>query len=447
VTPAEDHPRHRIETAANAIVADLADRLADPAEVVARMTADANVRTFPDGSQQQPWSALALTDGYPALALLYAELGHLDARYRTVAHTYLGHAAASSTEAPPGGLYAGPVALAFAASCAARKPAEYAGVLEPLDRSIAAWVPTRLKVEWERIEAGLAGTTFACYDVIGGMAGVGRYLLRRGGETRPALTEILSYLTALTRPCSTATQVPGWWVTHPPNLLTPLNGHGGHLNLGLAHGIPGPLVLLALAWQEGIRVPGQDEAIARIVDWLLDWRITDPTGPDWPATLEPADLAGSREPPPPSRSAWCYGAPGVARALQVAGRSLGVPGWTSVATAAVRRMLLHQPDGPYGVHDAGLCHGWAGLLHLARLMGMDARDPHILDATTTLAARLVDCYDEQAPFGFRATNPPAPGTVDLAGFLEGAAGIVLALLSYLDGGRPATGWDTALLVS
>jgi hypothetical protein len=45
------------------------------------------------------------------------------------------------------------------------------------------------------------------------------------------------------------------------------------------------------------------------------------------------------------------------------------------------------------------------------------------------------------------TTPPTPGTVDLPGFLEGAAGVVLALLSYLTGGRPVTAWDAALLVA
>jgi len=442
--PAPDRPPGRMATAAAAIVAELSERLADHA--VVRMTAERNTLISPDGSRQPSWSALSLADGYPALALLYAELGHRDPWYRKIAHTYLGRAVANATDAPPEGLYAGPVALAFAASCAARRPGEYRGLLEPLDRSIDAWVPARLRDEWERLDAGRAGSTFGFYDVVTGLTGVGRYLLRRGGESRSALTEILSYLTALTRPCAGAPHLPGWWVAHPPHLVAPAgNGHGGHANLGLAHGISGPLALLSLAWRAGVRVPGQDDAIARIVDWLLEWCIADPAGPDWPATLESTDLAGSRARPPPSRNAWCYGVPGVARAIQLAGQAVDVPGWTAVATAAIRSML-YRSGGPSGVHDAGLCHGWAGLLHVTRLVGMESRDAQVVDAATGLAARVVDCYDNQGPFGFRASNPPFPATADRAGFLEGAAGIALALLSYLDGGYPATGWDNALLV-
>ncbi|GIF73575.1 lanthionine synthetase C family protein [Asanoa siamensis] len=430
---------HHTELAAAAIVSDLAARLADHEAVATVMTAQDNARKLVDGSAPVFWSDLSLADGYPALALLYAELGHLDPGYRRVAHAYLEQAATRLTEAPPGGLYAGSVALAFAASCAAQRPTDYAGILEPLDRSLAAWVPARVGVERVRIEAGLPGTTFASYDVIGGMTGVGRYLLNRGPETRPALTEILTYLCALTKPF--ADDLPGWWVTHAPDSDVE---HGGHLNLGLAHGIPGPLALLALAWQAGIRVPDQDAAIARIVGWLLDWRITDSAGVGWPATVEPGDLAGPPDQLCMSRSSWCYGVPGVARALQLAGQALGESSWTSAAVASIRDML-NRPNGFFGIEDPGLCHGWAGLLHLVRLIGIDADDAAISGAATGLAASVVGRYDDNAPFGFRATNPPALETVDLAGFLEGAAGVALALASYVHGGRPASGWDAALL--
>lgn len=444
-TPGGDN-RGRTGSRARAIVDHLADRLADPAAVAARTAAGGNVPAHADDSRQTLWSPLSLGDGYPGLALLYAELGHVDASYRRVAHGCLGQAVAHLTSVAPGGLFAGSVALAFAAVCAARRPTEYANLLEPLDRGIAAWLPARLRDEWARIEAGRPGTRFAHYDVVTGVTGVGRYLLRRtGAESRSALTGILSYLVALSRPCPAPDGPPGWFVAHRVDGTAPSgDGSGGHLNAGLAHGIPGPLALLALAWQEGVRVAGQDEAIARIADWLLDRRITDPDGTTWPATADDGgpDVGGR---PCPARDAWCYGAPGVARALQLAGQALGRPEWPAAAVDAVAAMLA-RPAGPRGVTDPGLCHGWAGLLHLVRLVGLDSGDPRIVGAATGLAARVVDRYEHQAPFGFRASWPPTFEPVDLPGFLEGSAGVALALLSYLDDGRPVTGWDTALLI-
>ncbi|MFI9306736.1 lantibiotic dehydratase [Streptomyces triculaminicus] len=50
--------------------------------------------------------------------------------------------------------------------------------------------------------------------------------------------------------------VPGWWAGHSPG--TDADAYPeGHLNLGLAHGAPGILAFLALAWRQGCRVDGQ----------------------------------------------------------------------------------------------------------------------------------------------------------------------------------------------
>ncbi|MFF4642871.1 hypothetical protein [Streptomyces sp. NPDC001389] len=54
-------------------------------------------------------------------------------------------------------------------------------------------------------------------------------------------------------------RLPGWWCAHDPHrFYTP----GGHGNFGMAHGIAGPLALLAQAPKRGVAVDGQREAIA-----------------------------------------------------------------------------------------------------------------------------------------------------------------------------------------
>ena len=133
------------------------------------------------------------------------------------------------------------------------------------------------------------------------MTGVGRYLLRRGQQAHDALGEILKYLVLLTQPCA-GDGPPGWLVAHAPD------GHdrpGEHLNLGLAHGISGPLALLSLAWRDGRRVDGQEDAIIRLVQWLLDRRLDRDGRPTWPGLVEPADLAAGAPPLVPARASWC----------------------------------------------------------------------------------------------------------------------------------------------
>ncbi|NEE13965.1 lanthionine synthetase, partial [Streptomyces sp. SID7499] len=87
-----------------------------------------------------------------------------------------------------------------------------------------------------------------------------------------------------------------------------------HVNLGLAHGVPGPLALLSLAWRAGVRVDRQDEAIERIMQLLTRLRTTDGAGPRWPHLMT-RERIESGAPPERGRDSWCYGVLGAARAV------------------------------------------------------------------------------------------------------------------------------------
>ena len=108
-------PRER----AARIVEAVADRLADPVRVVAVTDAPENAMHLPSGSAT-PWRSVVLSDGYPAVSLLFAELGAPDPARRPAFHGHL--TAALSCPAPQQvpQLFVGAVSLAFAANAAAR---------------------------------------------------------------------------------------------------------------------------------------------------------------------------------------------------------------------------------------------------------------------------------------------------------------------------------------
>ncbi|MGH3802688.1 MAG: hypothetical protein ACRDTD_21700, partial [Pseudonocardiaceae bacterium] len=82
-----------------------------------------------------------------------------------------------------------------------------------------------------------------------GLTGIGQLLLQRAPGS-DALGRILGYLVRLTEPLRIdGALVPGWWVSHDPDPLLPTPG--GHANFGIAHGITGPLALLAHAMRRG----------------------------------------------------------------------------------------------------------------------------------------------------------------------------------------------------
>ncbi|MEV5237886.1 lanthionine synthetase C family protein [Streptomyces cinnamoneus] len=440
---ARDGVRRRTASAARdragEVVAHVAARLADPAEVAARCS----------GAEERLWQPLSLSDGHPGVALLFAELAAHDPAFLGTAHRHL--TAAARGTLPDGGLFNGVTALAFAATASAAAHADrraYATLLQQLDERVVRYCALLSDHERQR-RAGspLCGpTAWRVYDVITGLSGVGRYLLLRGdsaaaGRAARALVSVCAPVRGEWGP------VPGWWAGHGPGADAGAYPRG-HLNLGLAHGAPGILAFLALAWRQGCRVDGQRRAMGTVVDWLLDRAGTDDAGPYWTYAVPPGDAApagASGAAGLPARTAWCYGSPGIARALWLAGHALGEPSWRQHGLAALLA-ALERPGADWGVHDASLCHGWAGLLRIVTLMAHGCPDAGLEPAVDHLAARTLSAFDAALPFGFRQ-HVPSGVPLSRPGFLEGAAGTALALHCYARAAPPRTPWETALLLN
>ncbi len=303
------------------------------------------------------------------------------------------------------------------------------------------------------------------------MSGIGRYLLARGDTCREELELILRYLTAMAEGEITyrGRKVPRWWTLAAPKMGQEVELPDGHLNLGLSHGVSGPLALLSLAWSEGVVVDGQREAIEALVALLERWAAPEREGDggvNWPGYVTFDQWAEGPRPTPTGprptgqrssrqtssqqsssrqRPSWCYGAPGVSRAVQLAALALDRPDWHDLVARSVRA-LIADPPRAWVTDDPGLCHGWGGLLHLLGLLNEQVRDERVARVRDELAAITVEQFSEEHRFGFRSTFTHVPQGADVPAFLEGAAGTALALDAYAEGGAVA-GWDMALLVT
>ncbi|KUO15575.1 lanthionine synthetase C family protein [Streptomyces dysideae] len=446
--PTDRAPAHR--QAAARIVTEIADRLAEPDRVAEIAGVPDNLMRYP-GNPQPVWDPLLLSDGHPGVALLFAELAAGVPELRGRTHAHLSAALGSGIRRLPQSLFGGMVALAFAGHTAATGFGGYATMLAGLDGHITAQVRERAQADRERVRAGEPVGSWNRYDVLGGTAGIGRYLLARYESAAEqavrqaaglALTDVLESLVAVATADDIArhgTRLPAWWVTDGLE-----HGLAEHVNFGLAHGVCGPLALLSGAWRAGFRVDRQDEAIERIMALLSRWRTTDEAGPRWPHLITLAHLEKG-EPPERGRDSWCYGAAGAARAVYLAGAALDRADWRADAHTALRGALTAARDEL--IHDSALCHGWAGLLQIVLRMAHDSAGSGYHALADRLAVRVVDGFDPEAPFGFRYRHSLAARPLDRPGFLEGAAGIALALHTYATGTVPATSWDSALLVN
>ncbi len=220
----------------------------------------------------------------------------------------------------------------------------------------------------------------------------------------------------------------------------------GNLNCGLAHGIPGPLAVMALALLHGIGVPGIEGVVDRVVDWLGGHRADDGWGVNWPYAISLTQEGlpdRSAVMDGPSRAAWCYGVPGVARALWLAGVARGRPDWRNLAIEAMEA-IYRRPVSARQIDSPTFCHGVAGLLQVTLRFANDTALPVFTDAAADLTDQLLSAYEPDSLLGYRNWEPG--GTrVDQPGLLDGAPGVLLALLAASNDVEPS--WDRAFLLS
>jgi lantibiotic biosynthesis protein len=317
-------------------------------------------------------AAADLADGAAGGALLFAELERagrapegLPSGGDLAAHAVRRLRA----ERRPAGLWVGLLGVAYAQhQVEGRRPTPQ------LEQSLVAWVRQRPRGD---------------YDLMAGAVGAGVLALEVGSE--PLLEAVVEHLRA------TAERADGG-LTWSWNRAEEL-GLAPH-NVGVAHGVPGIVGLLA-------GVPEAHDLLEGARAWVLAQRLEGEVS-SLPFT-SPGD---------PARLAWCYGDAGAAVALLRAGRD-------EAALEVAARAAARDP-ATSGVTDAGLCHGAAGLGHLfGRLWQLTGDDAHAEAGRSWLARAL------------ELPRPEAPG------LLTGASGLALALLSATRDDEPV--WDRALL--
>jgi hypothetical protein len=381
--------------------------------------------------EDQPWAVQDLAAGAAGSALLHIERARTGDGTWQDAHSWIKTAVATPVSAADtSGLYLGAPAAAFMLDCAVTAEApRYHEALAALDHHVAQLAHRKCDAVRTRMRYGRPAS-FHEYDVFYGLTGIGAYLLRRS-PSGTAMARVLAYLVRLTRPIRHGDLgvLPGWWVDHHPD-LTPSAVPTGHANFGAAHGIVGPLLLLARALRQGVRVDGQENAVDTILHWLDTWRQDGPAGFWWPEHLRLGELrAGRPAQDGPARPSWCYGTPGIARAGQLAALARRDPDRQRLYEDALVRCLT-DPEQRSKITDAGLCHGWAGVYQTAFRAAHDAAAPALRATLPDLTAAL--------------TRHAQPGGDP--GLLQGAAGTALALTTAAHDAAPTSGWDACLLI-
>jgi lantibiotic biosynthesis protein len=255
------------------------------------------------------------------------------------------------------------------------------------------------------------------FDLIDGHCGVGAYALMR---TDAAAARRL--FAAAEHALERASELHGagrtWRV--PDRKTAP-----GTYDLGVAHGTPGVIGLLAHA----LRLDIATERTALLLDESLRW-LRDQEDRSLPHSrfASFAGLDGQS-----SRLGWCYGDVGVAAMLATVAtaRQDAATGqwWRELAGERIMR-----PPSTWVLVDDAICHGRAGVLHMLRCLidqGWDA--PHARALAAELERDLARTLAEPGPF-------------ESYGLIDGWAGVALVLAESVH--RPQTGarpWHLCML--
>lgn len=421
------------------VARDVAVRTADRARLRQCLPLARRQTRYPDSVN---WNPYGLAEGNSGAAVMcsYADQCLPGEGWDAIAHGFLAEGVTSVESSGPmhPGLFSGLSGFAFALEALSRDGNRYQRLLTAVDEMLAPQASAAVA----GLGTGPPGLPVSAFDLVSGASGVAACLL--GHDPHGVLPGILAALVRLAEPTD---GMPRW--ATPPECLTSASMRrrypSGNLNCGLAHGIPGPLALLSLALRAGYEVPGQAEAVSTLAHWLVSHGVDDAWGVGWPdaVPLTPAGRPAPQTEPAATRGAWCYGSPGVARSLWLAGEVLDDEGLRRMAVKGMTSVLRRPVELRY-IKSPTFCHGVAGLLHIVLRFAHDTALDCFADASTDLVDQLLAAYEPDRPFGY-ASLEAEDVAVDRAGLLDGASGVAMALLAAATGVEP--GWDRMFLLS
>lgn len=417
---------------ARLVVADLGHRLrdADTIDEVRRSTTSAT------REPSTHWYQPGLASGYAGLALTCGQLDRCfpGQGWDVVAHRYLAAAVASGAAVPGIGssLFGGLAGLGFVALQLSRNSSRYATLMSNVDSALTAGI-TALCDQADSTEDGCAA---ALFDLVSGLAGLAAYLLalRDAGRDHLMLKPVLNSLSGL---MVRGGARPAWFTPAAllPQTMKPAYP-SGNINCGLAHGGPGALAILAIAKLSGCECRSLDEAIYSLGNWTAQNAIRNGRSINWPTGI-PLDGCASHA----TRLAWCYGAPGVARALWLGGQAVDEGSFRALALDTIRALSCRTAS-IRKISSPTFCHGIAGLLQIALRFSLETGE--VSDLVDSLTDELLERFEPDTMLGYRDVEMSG-NQIERAGLLEGMPGVLLVLLGATFDVEPT--WDRAFALS
>ena len=393
-----------------------------------------------EGITINPFRELTLSHGIPALCVLYGELNeqYPEEGFDNIGHEYMLKMGRLIEEQGISSLamFSGASGIGLSAVCLSHNRTRYASFIENINSFIEKLIK-KLVLELKSKK----DIHMSDYDVIEGLCGVANYcmLFNNDNKMKEALILIVEYIIEICKDKIWDNLViPGWYIPAENQFLKHDKDlwPNGCFNIGLSHGIPGMLLVLCNSAKLEIKLPNQIETIIKISDFLMKFHIEDDEKNYWGSHISLEEYINNEVNETNSRDAWCYGTPGVAYSLLIAGKSLNKREYIDSSVDAMKKAIKRLN----GIYSPTFCHGFSGVAYISKRFYEITNIEYFNEHSVNLINKVLDLYDEKAAFGFYNIEKYNEKTkyYDYIGIIDG---ILLTILAIENGIK--TPWDYA----
>ncbi|MBE5677149.1 lanthionine synthetase C family protein [Staphylococcus sp. SS87] len=332
-------------------------------------------------------------------------------------------------------LFGGLSGIAFSMDLASQNGKNYQNILNNIDGLIVNEIENKFD---QILQEPLNPLN---YDTVSGLAGIGRYLLNRVDENESnvkALKSILVYFKDIQYSKNS------WVVPQESQFLETDKKYftKGNINLGLAHGVLGPMSLFALCVIRGITIENHQQILKDMYKFIMDEKFCNHER--W---LQRYDLISERNHFNYIRNGWCYGNTGVMTTLFLIGQALQDD---EIIKMSKKVMLQVVNDKDENLISPTICHGLSSQILMLTIMNLHFELNEVSDYITVLINKLISHYKEDYLVNFIDINENKQGVFKSrkVGLLEGELGVYLTLMTLKNTKiLNEKNWTNAFLIS
>lgn len=273
-------------------------------------------------------------------------------------------------------------------------------------------------------------------ELVTGLAGIAAYLARRQVKTPlPEFSEkLISHYEEL------AIQFNDNQITwyQPENTRYRINKDDTtqpEINLGLAHGIAGIIAALL----PFLMTSKLNRRVVNLLTLSCDWLIQQSFADKNQESIYPNAYQHTKS----SRLGWCYGDLTIALTLARVGKALNKVNYLDRALEISLHATTRNQVSSM-VHDAGICHGSAGLALIFQLLNRFFDHNKLIQASQKWLSITFSQYHQKQLSGFNKYSVADREYIVSKGFLEGYSGVGLSIQAAINND---TDWCDSLLLS